>query len=142
VTNSLQTLVDFSMDYKIDVQPIEATGGVVAYQKCVGARRKPDRCTITITTLAEAATASPALAAIWADFLPTGTKTARHALYTCSPGIGSAVGFYWPRIKPGAAKPTQVNWNGLNAVSLTFDCGAGATTTNDLTMSMMRMGFA
>lgn len=142
-TRAKYSLVDFSMDYTLGVVPIEGPGGANAYQKCVGARRVTDRCVINLTLLAEAATASPAQAAIWDDFLePSGTQTPRHALYTLNPSIGAAVGMYWPRLKPTGPRPTQIVWNGLNAVKLSFLAGAGATTTSDLTMSMFRMAFA
>ena len=143
VTRALQSYLDFSIDYTAGVVPIEGPGGANAYQKCIGARRITDRCVVNITVLAEAATASPTHAAIWDDFVePSGTQTARHACLTLNPHIGASVGMYWPRLKPTGGRPTQIVWNGLNAVKLSFLAGAGATTTTDLTMSMFRMAFA
>lgn len=135
VTRATRTCRNFSIDYSASVELLRGPGGVGQYQDIIGAKRTIDAIKVSWTEDADAATTSPVLPGF-------GTATtAKHVLYTCSTGIGSRVGFYFPNIcvTNVAQQFADQNINRLRVETMAY---TGTTTTSDLTLSAMRMAFA
>jgi hypothetical protein len=134
-TRAVKTYRNFSVNYTLGIEPLLGPGGVSAYQSVVGCRRTVDQISLSWTEDADAATASPVL-----QGLATGT-TSYHVLWTGSVTAGSSVGMYFPKIC-FKAPPTQKADGNLNRLTIEAAAYTGGTTTNDLTASAFRLGFA
>jgi hypothetical protein len=130
-----RTVRDFTIDHKIDMHMLPGTGGVNAYQKYVGAIRGPDEVTISWVEDADATTTTPVMPG------KADAGTAQHVMYTCSSVAGKAMGFYFPNLCFDS-KPVQMNDNNINRFKITMKAYTGPTTTNELTSSGMRVGWA
>lgn len=129
-TRTLRTIRSFSLDYSLGVVPLMGPNGVGTYQAIVGAKRTPDNISITIEEDAEAATTTPALAALWEA---SAAGTALHATYTLSAVAGSAVGLRFNRLHAIGNRPTQHAADGLVRSKLQLQAMTSTTNTNDLT---------
>ena len=70
------------------------------------------------------------------------TNAAKHLLLGLSTVDGQALAFYLSRCVWEGNRPTQVDSDGLNRVTLTLRGLSNTVTTNDLTRSMFRVGLA
>jgi hypothetical protein len=126
-----------TIDYTLGVQPLRSPDGVKQYQTITSAKRVPDALSIEIVVDAEGADATPTYYDAWL----TGGKF--HALYSATTATGQAVGFYFPCLRYIGARPIQVANDNVNAIRLRFVAYANDTvTTDDLTLSMFRIGLA
>ncbi len=131
-TRNKRSIRNFTLDYTLGVEPLMGPGGVSAYQKIVGARRIDDKCTISWTEDADAATTTPVLPGYG-----TGT-TSKHGLYTLSTTAGSRVAFFWPKLCVTNVATQAVDSN-INRLTITAAAYTGGTLTSDLTRAMMVM---
>lgn len=135
VTRVKRSARNFKIDYTLGIVPLEGPGGVNAFQKCVGCRRTPDKIKVSWTEDVDAATLTPTLPGF-------GTATTfKHLMATYSTAIGSRVGMYFPRLAVTNV-PIQRDDGGINRVMIEAEAQVSTTTTNDLTLSAFRMGFA
>jgi hypothetical protein len=123
---------NFTIDYTLAVETLRGPGGNFALQDIIGARRKNDACKISFTVDADAATATPALVALF------NSTTPKHILWTGSTTNGSAIAMYAPNVEPCGEYPVQKIDGEMNRLSFEGMCFTGQTTTNDLTLSMVR----
>lgn len=129
-TRTARTIRSFSLDYSLGVVPLMGPNGVGVYQAIVGAKRTPDNIVVTIEEDAEAATTTPALAAIY-DASADGT--AYQMLYTLNAVAGSAVALGFHRMHATGPRPTQHAADGLTRSRLSMKALTSTTNTNDLT---------
>lgn len=126
---------NFKVDYTLGMVPLEGPGGANQYQVCVGCRRIPDKIKVSWTEDADAATVTPGLPGF-------GTATTfKHLMATYSTAIGSRVGMYFPRLAITNVA-LQKDDGGINRLMVEAEAQVSTTTTNDLTLSAFRMGFA
>lgn len=134
-TRSPRIYRDFTISYTLGMAPLMGPGGVNAFQAVVGARRLPDKCTVSWVEDADTVTTTPVLPAF-------GTGESEYYLmYSGSVTDGSAVGIFLPRIHV-ANVPTQFNDNGINRLKVDAAARTGPTKTTELTSSMIRLGLA
>lgn len=134
-TRNALSFRSFSVDLGLGVVPIPGPDGNNAYQKWVGATRTPTTVKFTVVIDAGAASTSPTY---WTNFL---TNNAHHALASLSTGIGSAIAIYFAYCVYDGPRPTQIDSDGLNRVSLMFRAGTDtAETASDLSLSAFRLG--
>ena len=126
--------LNFTVNYTLGVQPIDASGGVFQYQKTVAAVRTPDVIKLSWTERADANTLTPTLPGYG-----TGT-TRKHVLYTCSTADGSRIAFYFPSVCIDNVA-TQGSTNGVNTFTIEATAYVGPTLTTELTRSPMRIAF-
>jgi hypothetical protein len=136
-TRATKTILDFTLTVQMGVTPIMAPGGLDQYQVVVGAIRTPMDVRVEIVVAADTATATPTEAAAW--LVDTNFY---HALYGLSAVNGKSVAFYFPRLVYCDRRPVQYGRDGRNAEKVTLSAIAGSLTSNDLTLSCFRMGFA
>lgn len=139
-------VVDTAEQYRVRNLSITVTAGVSplmghatfnAYQTITGASRTPDSIAVSVTVDAGGATATP----FWWDAWLTNANW--HLLAGLSTGAGAAVACYLPKLTITGDRPTQVDVDGLNRVTVNFMAGTDtAETTDDLSLSAMRWGFA
>lgn len=135
VTRVKRSIRDFKLDYTLGMVPLEGPGGVNQFQACVGCRRIPDKIKLSWSEDADAATTTPVLPGF-------GTATTfKHIMYTLSTTAGSRVGFYFPRVAITNVAIQRMD-NNINRLMVEAEAQVSTTTTNDLTLSAMRMGFA
>lgn len=126
-----------SVEVALGVTPIPGPDGSNAYQKFVGATRTPTMVKFTIVLDAGAASTTPTYFTNWL------TNNAHHALASLSVGDGSALAMYFAYCVYDGPRPTQIESDGLNRVSLTFRCGTDtAETASDLSLSAFRIACA
>ncbi len=136
-TRATYPVRDFSVTINYEHVPLTGPEGVDAFQGITGCVRT--RCQATLTTTFDAESAGTH---VWEDLYTTaeGSLTNRHILWTGSAVDGRAVGMYFPNCKIVSPRPTQVNVNDLNRVTVNWEALTGATTTSDLTLSNFRIG--
>lgn len=132
-TRATRTYRSLSVTWTLGIAEQVGPGGVDQYQSIVGAKRTPDTIMIDWTEDSEAATASPALAALWA------ADSSYHALIAWTLSDGKAVAFYAPSCEFTGPRPPQSNGAGINVVSGQLKCGTGTDTTSELTLSAGRL---
>lgn len=117
--------------------PLFGPEGVNQFQGCVGVRRVRCQGMFSFTFDAQASGTQT-----WHDLYQTaeGSIVNRHILLTLSAVTGRAVGIYAPNCKIVSPSPTQQDLNGLNRVTVNFECLTHTTTTSDLTLSNFRIG--
>lgn len=135
-TRSVRAYRNLTIDIGLGFQGIVGPGGVSAYQKYVGCCRMPTTVKWSWVEDADATTASPVLQG-WG----TADNKRIHIMATLSPTVGKQVGFYSPNVCV-ATVPVQFNDNGINRLKFEGTAETGTTTTNDLTASALRMGWA
>jgi hypothetical protein len=136
-TRATRTIRDISINYKLGIAPQMGVNGVNEYQTICGAIRTGDDIRVNITEDADAATTTPVLAGFW-----DGTSE-YHMLYTLNPTAGQAVGMYFPAMRVVGSRPTQMDKDGVNSVSVELKANTNiATATNALTLSAFRLGLA
>jgi hypothetical protein len=134
-TRTTRTCRKFEIDYQLGMAMLPGPGGVSPYQVCVGAKRTPSMIKVRWIEDVDANTATPTLPGM-------GTaETFKHACYTLNPTIGKAVGFYFPRLAVTVV-PLQQIADGINRFQIEAVACTSTTTTSDLTLSAMRMGWA
>lgn len=134
-TRAKRVFRDFTLDYKLGVVMLPGPGGVNPYQVNVGARRTVDAISVSWMEDADAATTTPYLPGL-------GTATQpQHVLWTGNPTAGKAMGIYMPNVQISNVALQAANAN-INRLKVTGMAYTGPTTTNDLTASALRMGFA
>jgi hypothetical protein len=134
-TRAARTFRNFQIDYTLGMEILKGPGGVNAYQDIVGCRRTPDKIKVTWTEDADAATTSPVLPGF-------GTATtSKHMLYTSATAAGARFGIYMPKVCIDSVAVQKVDQN-LNRLTCSGMAYTGTTTTNDLTLSAFRMGWA
>jgi len=134
-TRSLRVARSISLDVTLGMAKGPGPGGVGQYQGNVSCARLPSQVKWSWIEDSGATGTSPALQA-----LGTGS-TNQHILLTLSTAAGSAVGFYSPNVCVSTV-PVQFNNNGINSMKFEGVAHTGTTTTNDLTASALRMGWA
>jgi hypothetical protein len=134
-TSAKRTHRSLTIEITMGMQGAPGPAGVGAYQSNVGCRRMPSQIKWSWIEDADATTASPVLQG-WG----TGT-TNKHILATLSTVAGKQVGFYSPNVCVTTV-PVQFNNNGINSMRFEGMAYTGTTTTNDLTLSALRMGWA
>ena len=125
-----------SIAYALGIQPIMGIDGNSPYQCITGASRTADTVTVTMVVDAGGASTTPTY---WTAWL---TNAAKHLLLGLSTVDGQALAFYLSRCFWEGNRPTQVDSDGLNRVTVTLRGAANTVTTNDLTRSMFRVGLA
>ncbi len=130
-----RTYRNFTIDIGLGVAPLMGPGGVNAYQKVIGAKRTQSTIKISWVEDADAATATPVLD----GYHSSGTK--KHLMWTGSTTAGSAIGAYFPSLNICGARPVQKSDNGINRIAVEAIANTGATTTSELTLSAMRIGY-
>ncbi len=134
-TSAKRTHRNLTIDVSGGMQAARGPGGVSAYQTIQGWDRMPLTIKWSWIEDADATTASPVL-----QGYGTGT-TNKHILATLSATAGTQVGFYSPNVCVSSV-PVQFNNNGINSMKFEGTAETGTTTTNDLTASALRMGWA
>lgn len=134
-TRAVRTYRNFSIDYTLGMEPLLGPGGTSIYQSVVGCRRTVDSIKVSWTEDADAATTTPVL-----QGYGTGT-TSKHVLWTGSVTAGSAIGIYLPKVCITNVPVQKMDGN-LNRLTIEGQAYTGPTTTNDLTASAFRLGFA
>jgi hypothetical protein len=132
-TRATRVITGLTINVSTGIVPITAPGGG-AYQAVVGARRTPMEISVEWEEEAPAASATPAS--------DTDFGQEKHLLYTLNSFTGRAVGIYFPRLVPTAARPTQNQNNNLNRQMRRYLARTGDTRTTDLTASAIRLAFA
>ena len=136
-TRNALSFRSLSVEIAMGVVPLVGPDGANAYQKIVGATRTPTTVTVTIVVDAGAASTTPTY---WVNWLTNGWH---HILASLSTVDGQALGIYLPRCVYGGNRPTQIDGDGLNRVSLTFRAGTDTgETSSALSLSSFRMGLA
>lgn len=135
-TRATRTIRDFKISIALGMERLLGPGGVNANMTIVGAKRTPSSITVSWVEDADAATATPVLDGYFT------ASTRKHVMYTLSTTDGSAVGFYFPSLCISGARPVQINNGNINRLAIQAEAYTGATTTSELTLSAMRMGFA
>jgi hypothetical protein len=135
VTRNARTFRDFTIDYKLGIEPLMGPGGVNANQVVVGARRTVDQIGVSWVEDADANTTSPVLPGYG-----TGT-TSKVVCFTASTTAGSAVGILLRSVCITNI-PLQMIDQNLNRLKISGMAYTGATTTNDLTLSAFVLGLA
>ncbi len=137
-TRAKRTYRSLEVAIALGVQPLMGPGGVNAYQTIVGAKRVPSDITIRWTEDSEAATATPAL-----DAMFTAT-TRKHMLVTLNPTNGASVAFYCPNLCITGSRPVQSMSERINRIAIEAkaytDTAAGADT--DMKRSAIRFGYS
>lgn len=137
VTRSIVNCRNLSINVTAGVVPLLGHATVNGYQTITGASRTPDAINVSVTLDAEGPSATPTW---WTNWL---TNARWHMLAGLSTGIGSAVAGYFPNLAITGDRPTQVDADGLNRVTINFQAGADtAESTDELSLSAMRWGFA
>ena len=131
-TRQQYVIRDFTLSYSMQVVEQLGPGGVNAYQDVVNCVRVRDEITVDITLDADAA-GTQTLADIW------DSNAAVHMLYGFSAADSTAAGVYLPYCVPIGPRPTQMDMNGINSQRLRFSVGTGGTTTNERTLSAVRV---
>jgi len=135
VTRAKRTYRDLTIDYTLGVELLPGPGGVNQYQEIVGAVRTVDQIKVSWVEDADAATTSPVLPGYG-----TGT-TAKHILATLNPTAQKSMGIYMPNVCVTNVA-VQYADNNINRLKIEGMAYTGTTTTNDLTASAIRIGFA
>lgn len=136
-TRQIVNCRNLAINYTVGVTPLMGHATVSPYQTITGASRVPDQISVSVTLDAEGASANPTW---WAAWL---TNARWHLLASLSTAAGSAVACYFPNLAFTGNRPTQVDSDGLNRVVVNFQAGADtAETTDELSLSAMRWGFA
>lgn len=134
-TRATRTYRNFTIDYTIGMELLRGPGGVNQYQDIVGARRTVDSIRVSWVEDADTATTTPVLPGYG-----TGT-TRKHALYTSATAAGSRIAIYMPNICITNVATQMIDQN-LNRLRIEGAAHTGGTTSNDLTLSALRMAFA
>lgn len=134
-TRSERSYRSLSINVTLGVEPVMGPGGVNAYQKIIGARRKPDTIEIEWVEDADAATTTPVLPGL----LTAGAFL--HGELTLNTADGAAVGFAFPRMCV-VNMPTQAAVSNRNAITIRCRAHTSAVTTSNLTLAAMVMGSA
>lgn len=127
---------DFTIDYNLGVEALRGSGGVNQYQDIVGAVRTGlESCTIGFTVDAEAAGTTSF--ADWGRSLTTNRSVA----YTLSPNIGSAVGFWFPKVCVTTV-PVLMRDGNINRFRFTGVAHTSDTLTSEVTRARMLLCYA
>ena len=136
-TRQIVNCRNLAVTVAVGVVPLLGHATVNEYQNITGASRTPDQISVSVTLDAEGASATPTWWTNWR------TNARWHMLAGLSTGIGSAVACYFPNLALAGDIPTQVDSDGLNRVTVNFQAGTDtAESTDDLSLSAMRWGFA
>jgi hypothetical protein len=137
-TRSTLLYRSFALTYQLGISTVKGPGGLWGEAlDIVGAVRQPSQVTMEVMVDSENATTAPTHPGNWDS-----NTQFYHMLLTLNvASTGQRVAFYWPNICYDAEKPVQVDLNDINRVRLRFRAYTGPTTTNDLTLSVMRMAW-
>lgn len=136
-TRNALSFRSLSLDISLGVVPLMGPDSASPYGKIVGATRTPTAITMTVVVDAGAASTTPTY---WTNWL---TNAYHHVLASLSTALGQSVGFYLPRVVYAGNRPTQMESDGLNRVSLTFKAGTDTTeTSSGVALSALRIGLA
>lgn len=124
----------FTIDVSLGMETLKGFGSPNAFADIVGARRTPSQIKISWTEDADAATTTPVIPG-----LGTGT-TNRHVLYNANTTDSKRFAAYFPNVEASAVAVQKVDSN-LNRVTYQGHASVSSTTTNDLTLSAMRLAF-
>lgn len=134
-TRAVRVVRDVQISFEVEAYPLMGYNSVRQYQTIVGCARGAITPTITWTEDAEAA-GTQSLADIY------DTTALKHIMFSLNTADGSSMGFYLPNAKCVSPRPTQMDGDGLNQVSISFQGMSGPTSTTELTHSAWRLGFA
>ncbi len=137
-TRTKRTIRGFSVDVALNTIPLMGQGGANAYQMIIGAKRGPATIGLQWTEDCDAATATPVLD----GYFTASGATRKHIMWTGSTTAGSAIGIYFPSICFVGPRPMIINDGGINRFTVQAMAYRGATTTSELTLSAMRIGYA
>lgn len=135
VTRAVRSYRNLQIAYKLGIELLRGPGGVNAYQTVIGARRARDTIKWTWTEDCDDNSANPAI-----PLLGTAT-TSKHALLGLSTAAGSRLAIYSPNMCIVNVPQQRVDQN-LNRMTIEAMAYTGLTTTNDRTLSALRMCFA
>lgn len=131
-TRTTYDVRDFQIALTLGVQADKAPGGVWPGQTIQAVRRVTDTLTGSFLVDASTASASPFWHSAWDD------ETKEYQLlYTCSLDDGKAIAISIQRLCLTGPRPAQLDDNRINRVPVEFTAYSGATTTTDLTSSML-----
>jgi hypothetical protein len=124
----------FSINIELGMVTLRGFGGVNQYQDIVGCRRTPSKISCSWTEDADAATTTPVIPGY-------GTSTTnKHILWGNGGPAGQRVAIYLPNVVSKVVA-IQKNENGINSFTYEGHADVGSTTTNDLTLSALRLAF-
>lgn len=135
-TRATRNVRDVQISIKLGVAALPGPNGVHESQTIVGVCRTMDEVSLTFTEDAEAATTTPALAAIH------DSSTKYHCLYGWNTTAGAAGAFYFPSLCVMGKKPTQQDRDGINSTTIQFAAYQGPNTNTDLAKSSFRGALA
>jgi hypothetical protein len=135
-TRTTRAVRSWTMNVALNTMPQIGVGGSDVAQIYTGAVRGPATVTVEWTQDAETATLTPTTETDWTS------TTASHGLMSLSTAIGTAMGFYFPRLVPIGNKPVQFNDGGINRVKYQYQAYADSTRVTDILASAVRIGFA
>jgi len=136
-TRNALSFRSLSLDISLGVVPLMGPDSASPYGKIVGATRTPTAITLTVVVDAGAASTTPTY---WTNWL---TNAYHHILASLSTAVGQSVAFYLPRVVYAGNRPTQIESDGLNRVSLTFKAGTDTLeTSSGVSLSALRIGLA
>jgi len=136
-TRNALSFRSLSLDVTLGVTPLPGPDSPSAYGKYVGATRTPTTIMLTVVVDAGSASTTPTY---WTNWL---TNSYHHILASLSTAIGQSVAFYLPRVVYAGNRPTQIESDGLNRVSLTFRAGTDTLETSSaVALSALRIGLA
>lgn len=138
-TPTNQLIVPHEKTITIDFQtvPLRGPGAPRAYQDVIGVRRVKCQASISFVRDAQAAGTDA-----WGDWWNTHSPTPQHCMVTLSPGDGTSVGFYFPKLVRAMERPTQHGRDGLNAQRINYKAVTGPLLTNEITRAnfMLALG--
>lgn len=134
-TRATRAIRNFSINYTLGVEALDAPGGIWQYQKTVGAVRTMDVIKLSWTEDADATTTTPVLPGYG-----TAVGTRKHILYTLSTAAGSRVAFYFPSVCIDNVATQRIDQN-INRLTINASAYVGPTLTSELTRSPMRIAF-
>jgi hypothetical protein len=138
-TRNTLLIRSFSLTHEMTTGVEMAPEGLDDFQAVLGCNRQPGRWMAEFVVDSEAAGTDT-----FGDIFDTdeNSRGFYHFLYSLSVADGRSLAIYAPRVKIIDQKPVQSDVDGVLRKMVRVECCTGATTTNDLTMSPVRLGFA
>lgn len=132
-TRVTKNIAEMTLTLDLGLQPVIGSGAVGTYQTVTAWQRTMFGASIEIKKPWESGDETTFDTA-------NASLTYKHALFTANGIDGRSVGFYAPRLQPAGNRPSAVTVvNDQDYHTVLLECREGATTTNALTRSAVRI---
>jgi hypothetical protein len=125
-----RTVTDFTIDVTAGMEIIRGPGGYEEGQEIREYKRTPSKFKVSWVEAADAATTTPVV---------PNWENPKHVLYTLNTTDGKRVAIYLPNVCPAEDRPAQFVDSNLNRIRFTGYAYTNDVTTNDLTLSAIRI---